>query len=332
MALTRSQARDYIRAICGEQDFANLKDTLVNQFINFGIRQVQNDLINLGMKVFTKQKTLGTSSGSVVAVPSDCLALPNAIIDIKASTGTRSYGTQAFTIGSVTITVLEPGASEWTITFTNDTGYTTPAVTAFDISAKTVTIKMKTAVTTGTQLSTLATTDPVLSTYLSFSYSITTAITLNSSSVAVATTNEGTGTGWQPAEECSIEDWNRLSTNTYLAPTTTNIIYKRNGDYNGSGTIEFLPSSVTYAYIYYYYKLADLSSDSSSLPFPDEYEELLLTAVAIKCYSRLKFMAGVSEKAQEYLTKLQSLNNDYKNLLNDRVADKTRLLSDDPKD
>lgn len=330
MALTRTQARDYIRAICGEQDFANLKDTLVNQFINFGIRQVQNDLMSLGMKVFVKQKTL---SGSVVAVPSDCLALPNAIIDIKASTGTRSYGTQAFSVGAVTITVIEPGNSEWVITYVNDSAYTTPAVTAYDIALKTVTIKMQTGATTGTMLTTLATTNPVLSTYLSFSYSITTAITLGASSIAVATTTAtGTGTGWQPAEECSIEDWNRLSSNTYLAPTTTNIIYKRNGDYNGAGTIEFLPTSVTYAYIYYFYKLADLTSDSSSLPFPDEYEELLLTAVAIKCYSRLKFMAGVSEKAQEYLTKLQSLNNDYKNLLNDRVADKTRLLSDDPKD
>lgn len=332
MALTRTQARDYIRAICGEQDFANLKDTLVNQFINFGIRQVQNDLMSLGMKVFVKQKTL---SGSVVAVPSDCLALPNAIIDIKASTGTRSYGTQAFSVGSgsVTITVIEPGNSEWIVTYVNDSGYTTPAVTAYDIALKTVTIKMQTGATSGTMLTTLATTNPVLSTYLSFSYSVTSAITLGASSIAVATTTAtGTGTGWQPAEECSIEDWNRLSSNTYLAPTTTNIIYKRNGDYNGAGTIEFLPTSVTYAYIYYFYKLADLTSDSSSLPFPDEYEELLLTAVAIKCYSRLKFMAGVSEKAQEYLTKLQSLNNDYKNLLNDRVADKTRLLSDDPKD
>lgn len=331
MALTRSQARDYIRAICGEQDFANLKDTLVNQFINFGIRQVQNDLINLGMKVFVKQKSL---TGPVIAVPSDCLALPNAIIDVKASIADRATVTHNFTTGAVTISVVEPGDYVWVVTYANDTGYSTPAVTAYNLSAKTVTITMKSTVTTGAQLATLATTDPVLSTYLVFSYSITSEITLDSPPTAVTTVIPSTRntSGWQPAEECSIEDWNRLSSNTYLAPTTTNIIYKRNGDYNGTGTLEFLPVSVKYSYIYYYYKLADLTSDSSSLPFPDEYEELLLTAVAIKCYSRLKFMAGVSEKAQEYLTKLQSLNNDYKNLLNDRVADKTRMLSDDPKD
>jgi hypothetical protein len=284
------------------------------------------------MKVFVKQKTL---SGAVVAVPSDCLALPNAIIDIKASTGTRSTGTQAFSVGGVTITVIEPGDNEWTITYVTDALLAspyTPYVSAYNISAKTVTITMKTVATTGAQLATLATTDPVLATYLSFAYTITTAITLGATSVSVATSVAGAGTGWQPTEECSIEDWNRLSSNTYLAPTTTNIIYKRNGDYNGTGTIEFLPVTVTYAYIYYYYKLADLTADTSSLPFPDEYEELLLTAVAIKCYSRLKFMAGVSEKAQEYLGKLQALNADYKNLLSDRVADKTRMLSDDPKD
>lgn len=199
MALTRSQARDYIRAICGEQDFANLKDTLVNQFINFGIRQVKNDLINLGMKVFVKQKSL---TGPVIAVPSDCLALPNAIIDVKASIADRATVTHNFTTGAVTISVVEPGDYVWVVTYATDTGYSTPAVTAYNLSAKTVTITMKSTVTTGAQLATLATTDPVLSTYLVFSYSITSEITLDSPPTAVTTVIPSTRntSGWQPAE------------------------------------------------------------------------------------------------------------------------------------
>lgn len=326
--LTQTQIRQYVRALVNENDFAELKDTLMNQMINHAIRKVQQDLINLGMKVFIKQ---AKSEGYIASVPTDLLNLPNAIIDIKASTGTKATYTATFDSGqTITVTVNEPGTGGdgWTITIT-DNNSTTGALTNIDLSAKTATIGIDSGTTTIANLTTLFSTNVILLSLFTFSASGTGTITESVLPANMSVGSAGSGTGWLTAEEVSIEKFNRDSTNTYLAPTTTNIVYKRNGDQSSTQIIEFLPNTIKYSYIYYYYRLADLTADSDVSPIPSEYEELLIIDVAVKCYSRLRSMEGVQEKMVEYDRKIQALQGDYTNLLNTRQVDKIRIKSED---
>ena len=96
-------------------------------------------------------------------------------------------------------------------------------------------------------------------------------------------------------------------------------------------TIEYLPRTVTYSLISYYYRLADSTADSDTIDIPDEYEELIVISGAIRCYSHLKAREFIQEKAQEYDNKINSLINSYKLLFEGRIIDKTRLQSIEPK-
>lgn len=323
--LTQTQIRSLVRSYVNEDDFAELKDAFMNQLINHSIRKVQQDLINLGMKVFIKQTSL---TGSVVACPSDLLNLPNAIIDIKASTGERGGGTisTSGTGGTITITPIEPGTTLWTI------NWSTGSTLTLDIDpyAQTIGVQYISATSTNVQLVAALNANAIYRAYFLEATSNASNV-LNPASQS-STIAAGTGTGWYPAIEVSIERWNRDSTNTYLAPTATNIIYKRNGDYNGAQILEFRPNTVTYSYIYYYYRLADLTSDSDVSPIPSEYEELLIIDVCIKCYHRLKQLEGVQEKTMEYDRKMSALINDYAELLKGRTIDKLRIKSETVKE
>ena len=107
--LTRSQVRDYVRAKLNRLDSQRVTDGMLNVDINLAQRKVQNDLTDLGLKQFTKPSYL---TGSVSALPSDMLSIPNAIIDAKASIGTvRASKTVSYTVptGNLIHTALEPG-------------------------------------------------------------------------------------------------------------------------------------------------------------------------------------------------------------------------------
>lgn len=318
--LTQTQIRQLVRAYVKEDDFAELKDAFLNQLINHSIRKVQQDLINLGMKVFIKQSSL---TGSVVACPSDLLNLPNAIIDVKASTGARGGGSVITSTGGVTVfTPIEPGNTAWVITWTAGSELSI----SINPSAQTFAITYNNGVTTNTLLAAGLNANAVFRAYF-----LEATVTNGSQMVnATGTSNigAGSGNGWSPAVEVSIERWNRDNSNTYLAPTSTNITYKRNGDYNASQILEFRPNSVTYSYIYYYYRLADLTADSDTSPIPSEYEELLIIDVCIKAYHRLKSMEGIQEKTIDYDRKMSALMNDYAELLKSRTVDKVRIKSE----
>lgn len=327
MGLTREQLRQLVRATVNQKDFDKLKDTVLNQYINFAVRQVQNDLMTVGSKTFIKQRWY---SGSSVTLPSDLLSIPNSILSVKASGGQQSYGNHNFTVNSVLITVIEPGQSEWAITFTHNTAYTTPAITAFDYENKTMTIAMYSGTTTGTAIEAMILNDPRTSNVLDFYFTLKTLVTLNSSTVTV-NTDGGSGAGWVTAKEISIEEFDTITSNTYRTPTLNNVVYKRSADYYGVSALEFLPRTVTYSLISYYYRLTDSTADSDTIDIPDEYEELIVIAGATRCYSHLKARESVQEKIQEYDNKINALVNSYKLLLDSRVLDKTRLQSIEPK-
>lgn len=325
MALTRTQIKDYIRSKLTELDNKVVTDGMLNIDVNLALRKVQRDLMTLGIKQFTKTAYLTTAYN---AVPSDMLSLPNAIVDMKCGTGARA--TIAKVIGTATggdltatITMRETGTAGngWAIYFTNDA---TPQVVV-GTSTKQVVIAFTSTTTTVEALQALITADSLLNTWMTVTLSgATGAITLGQEPM-VATTVDGTGTAFTPARELSIEDWNRVSNNTYLIPSSTEPAYVRKGDGSGNPYIHILPSSVTFSSMEYLYQLADFATDASTNPLPPEYEEFLLMDMLTKTYTTLKQQALSQEKAVEYETKIKELEGKYMQQLNYSALEDKRL-------
>jgi len=329
MALTRLQIKDYTKAIIGEDDSKNIRNTLLNQFINFSIRELQQDLVKLGVKVFIKESY---QSGRIATVPSDIMGMPNSIIAVLSSTGEKASVVQSFTAVSAVITLVEPGDVEWTINLTTNSSYTIPALYSINYTTKTVTIYLYSGTTTGAALNTLFTTNLELKNLFDITITGSGAVTLPTTPTTVLHVTAGSGIGWQPTVELSIETYNDIETNVFTQPTSYMPYYKRSSNASGTAKLEFLPKSVTYSKIDYYYKLADLTSDSDTVAIPLEYEEALIKLVAIKCYSKLKEMALADGKTVEYQNTILKLSDDYKQLLYSRQADKDRLLTQIPND
>jgi len=327
--LTRKEIRDLVRDLVGQQDHAIIRDGVLDQMINNSIWKVQQDLIALNLKTFTKQAVL---QGNVVAVPSDMLAIPNAIIELKGASGTLGGTALTMTGAGATFTfsAIEVGTGhDWSIFFTTGSSV---ALTSLNPSTKVAYIRYISATTTAQQLLDFLNANVL---FRSFFREITTTGTL-SGLVNIGTNEnvipEGSGTGFYPAEEVSVEDFNRQDYNTFLTPTETNIVYVRTGNYDGDSVIQFKPLTINYAYIYYHYRLPALASDTDAHSFPIEYEELLLVDIQTKCYSRLKFLEGVNEKSIEYDKKLQMVRDNYKMLLDEKRAEKSRLTAEKPND
>ena len=326
MALTRTQIKDYIRSKLTELDNKVVTDGMLNIDVNLALRKVQRDIMALGIKQFTKTAYL---TGVYSAVPSDMLAVPNSIIDMKCGSGVRSYGSGAIgtaTGGDVTatITLKETGTAGngWSISYANGA---TASVTVSP-SAKTVAITYVSTTTTVSALQTVLTADSLLNSLMTITLSgATGAITINVEEPTPIVTANGTGTAFTPARELSIEDWNRVSNNTYLVPSTTEPAYVRKGDLTGLQYLSILPSSITYSSMEYYYRLADFSTDASTNPLPEEYEELLLMDMLTKTYTTLKQQALSQEKAVEYETKIKELEGKYMQQLNYSALEDKRL-------
>ena len=324
MALTRTQIKDYIRSKLTELDNKVVTDGMLNIDVNLALRKVQRDIMSLGIKQFTKTAYI---TGTYSAVPSDMLAVPNSIIDMKCGSGIRSYGSGVIgtaTGGDVTATILmrETGTAGngWEITFT--TGASATVTT--DVGAKTVTVTVVSTTTTVSALQTILSADSMLNSFMTITLSgATGAMTVSKSTLL--TTAGGTGEGFYPARELTIEDWNRVSNNTYLIPSTTEPAFVRKGDSAGSQYISILPDTIDFATMEYYYKLADFSADSSTNPLPEEYEELLLMDLLTKTYTTLKQQTLSQGQAVEYETKIKELEEKYVSQLNYSAIEDKRL-------
>lgn len=329
--LTRLQLKDATRLKLSELDSKKIKDELLNLDINFSIRKVQKDLIPIGFKTFTKQAVI-TAQSSVV--PTDLLADPNAIIDLKVSTGTRAIvasgdggiGTTSEGVISAVVTMVEPGTTGngWVVTFKAGTAL---GVTV-NPSAKTVLVEWNNEATSVGALQTYMDTHAILQNVMSIALDGGSAALTKTKPETVLTTASGIGTGWKMADEVSIEDYNR-ATGTYNTPSATNPIFVRRGSSTGSSVIEVLPLSMTYALLYYYYRLADLTADTDSLALPQEFEELVLLDLLAKQYVTLQQTAESQNKMVEYENKVKQLESKYQNALMSVAFDKTRLQSND---
>jgi len=327
--LTRTQQKDYIRSIVGEFDSKRINDTTLNADINFAQRKIQLDTLEIGgIKQYTKQ---AFNNGYISAVPSDMLFHPNAIIDIEASTGGKSFINGSFFTNSIVITAREPGTSMngWVVTFTNGSSISTPYLYDYSLSGKTISIFIKSGTTTMNELIALATSNLILKELFVFTSSATTdTVTLSGGTPLSCTLADGTGAGWYYAEEVSIEEFNRTKRNTYQAGTSTEPKYRRLGDSIPNQNIEFYPTTIKHSKIYYHYLLADLTADTDTTSLPAELEELLLIELQRRVYIYLKQQNNSAEQNADYVQKLQNLDQKYQNGLAMAVQDKKRIAGE----
>lgn len=328
--MTRTQIKDFTRAKLSELDSQKIVDGVLNQDINLAQREVQSDLKTLGIMQFTKKAFL---AGSVVAVPSDMLSDPNALIDAKASdTGVRASVTISYAnpTANLTLTSREPGVStiHYGVNGGTDPTAGTIAVTCTFGTYWTIEVEFVSDDLTCTQICALLNADPVFSS-LMIASTTTGSIKPKPSVGSAGTLSGGSGATFYPCKKLTIEEYNRVASNSYLAPSTTNPAICKMGDTSASQYLYFLPSTVTFATINYRYLVADLSAETSTLGLPAEFEDLVLKKLIEKCYISLKMIAESQAQAVEYQKKIQDLNGQYQNSLQAIVQEKTRLQSND---
>lgn len=326
--LTRKNVSDIVRAKIGELDYQKLVQGIVDLDISLAQRKVQKDLMPiLGMKTFTKEAVM---YGYNPAVPTDLMMTNDSIIRIKAGIGVK--GSATLTLSPLvadeckfTITALKAG-SLWNYTLSLVDEQVTTAVSltgttisvAFDVSANTVT---STAIVNALNASTLVNSD--------FIFSTTTGNTKPVTTGSVTISNGANPTNYYNCREMTIEEYTDIPNNTYLAPSATAPQFVRRGDTTAIQHIEFIPNTINYSIIYYRYNIADLTTDSSTLSIPTEYEELVIQNTISRCYETLKANAESQAKQLEYAQKIKEYEQSYLDSRNAITMEKTRLQSSD---
>lgn len=326
--LTRSQIRDYIRSITGEMDAERINVATLNEDINLSQRRIQLDFAGEGFKQFTKTKFL---DGYIALTPDDMLFHPNAVIDLEASAGVRPSATYTFEDTNLKVEYLEPSTAGngWVITFQHNSAGTDPYVESFSLSAKTMTINVKSGVTKVSAVIDLFETEFLLSKFfIASSTDEVEAFVIDGSSENI-TLSGGTTTGWKPAEERSIERFNRIKNVTFQAGTADEPVYKRVGDTFANQTIEFSPATIKYSKIYYHYIIPDLTSDSDVSGLPVELEGLLLTEIQRRVYIYLKQQSSSDAENIQYQKEVADLEVKYKKGLQIAMGEDIRLESAD---
>lgn len=332
--MTRLQISDLVRATLGELDSKKIEQGLLNAYINFGQRKVQLDLNpELGMKTFTKE---GVLYGSTPSIPTDLLMTNDSIIKIKSGIGVKASGTLIVDAETpneynITITALNAG-SIWNYTLEIRDDDAKPL--DYSLSGTTITVKVNITsglVTTNdivnmlNNISIPAGVTAVEGVYDYFTFTTTTANVKPITVGSITLTTGANPTAYYPSREMTIEEYIDMPYDTYNVPTITTPRFVRRGDTSASQTIQFLPNTINYSVIYYRYKSSDLTTDTSVLTLPSEYEELLIDKIMVKCYEVLKANAESQAKQVEYATKLSEYENSYLKNRNQVISEKNRL-------
>ena len=327
--LTLKQVSDIVRAKVGELDSQKIEKGILDLDINLAQRRVQQDLMALmGMKTFTKEAVM---YGATPAIPTDLIMTNDSIIKIKAGIGVKASGSvTGKTVNddySVTMTALKAGSLwNYSLAFYDDSQVSPPTVSLNGTEVQ-LTWNMSGTAKTCTQLVTALNASSLVNT--NFIFSTTTGSITIVAQDSVNLTNGANPTTYYPCREMTIEEYVEIPNNTYLAPSATAPQFVRRGDTSGSQTIEFLPSTINYSIIYYRYKLADLTSDSSTLSVPTEYEEMVIDKVMSKIYEMLRMNELSQAKQIEYANKVKEYEQSYINSRNAILGEKNRLESSD---
>lgn len=326
--LPRSDIRAYIRQEAGQLDSAKVNDSQIDQYINLAQQKIQMDTFPVNFKAFMRTAVF---TGNAFAQPSNLLQVPNAIINLRVSTGTRAAITVAYTspTGSLIHTYKQPGTVGNSVNVSCDGGtFGNPAAGTVQcvLSGGTFFLDFASGVLTGSQIAALFNADPIYSQYFICSTSHPSAVIVPSQGTADELSG-GTGSGYYPADEMSRENFIRLGGN-FSGGGVTSPKYCRIGNANGR-LIEVKPDTVTYAEMDYYYRVADITTDTQTIGLPAETEELVLLEVQRRFYEKLENAALMNKAVNEFNEKMKQYLDSYQNKRVSETAEKQRQQAAD---
>jgi len=321
--MIRSQIREMVALTIGLVEYESIRDTLCNQLINYGNRRVQLDLLKLDYKGINKKAVY---SGSVIDAPTDMLAIPNAVVNIKTGIGTRGSASVTLNPNGLNnavciFTVIEPTTESVSLVITSG------SANACTYSGRTMRVTYDSVGTIATLMAFLNA-SPVFRGIFLYASSSNGAQVPDLQETVVLT---GTGAGWRVAKEVSIEDYDSLKDNEFKRATALSPNYRQVGNVSGTRTFELSPDSITSVLMVYHHRLADMASDTEECPIPAEYEDMLIIDISARCLGVLKTGAEPNKMAM-YESRIAGLDHDYQLLVQSKFGDKARLLTDKPND
>lgn len=331
--MTRKTAKEYARIkVKGLKEEA-IYDTFLNVELDLSRRKVQKDIMSVDLKRFNR---IAFKTGSIFALPTDLMEVPDAIIDVKASTGTRAAVTTAFSGANndMTLTWLEPGTGgNLTDVIAMNDGQSSGILITYSFNTTGIPFFLVSFApgATASSIITAINADPVMNQYVSAENASgnTGAGTITLGVSMVFTTSGGTGSGWVTADETSMDNLSRMAGITLLAPSANFPKFAQKGSTDGTAVLEFMPKSVTYAMINYKYWLADLSADTDELGIYKGGEELVLLDLISKCYGLLKEQAMVETAKVEFENAKNKYLKGYQDQLAAMVQEKERMQTAD---
>lgn len=321
--LTFNQFEGFVRAYFDALDNSKVGQQEVLIWCSLAQRKVQQDINNLGIKKFIKTSY---NTGGEFLEPSDISNLPNAIVDMLASSSsTRASGVYGgANPNRITYFYLQPGTAGNGILINHDSGtYGTPASGVQCVLAGGTFYIDYASGQTYSQIAAALNADPLFSQYFN---AASTSSNIPSQSQVNITLAGGSGTGWAPAIEISIENYIRQPNNPYLAPSAAEPKYCLYGVATGARLIRFLPNNITYSMMTYRYRLANVAL-TGSLSVPEEFEELVILEVSKKMGDKLGLPDKVKEFEAKYAEQLGLLQKSYQDLLGGQVQEKVRLVT-----
>lgn len=336
--MTANTINALVRSILGELKKGDIKPLLMLKFITLGQYKVISDMRALGIKKFTKVADL---SGRIANTPTDLDTEPESVIDVYTSTGVKR--TMAIipddvtdywdaSSGVVNVEWNTPGTeyNAWIVAFVGGTVGQNPTVS---VSGTTITITVETNVTLPASVVTALQNNPITADLLTASIGTATALQFG-----VAVTHlliqvvAGSGAGFVPADELKIEDKKRVQENEFeVADAVLNPQYTIYSNKYGQNVIEFFPTTITYAYMIYYYIIAELTTFSDTITVPNKFIDLLVLDVLSRCNYSLRRKEEQAMNLVEYEKKKKELFESYTNTLQSKEADNTRIEANNTK-
>lgn len=335
--ITLLQGKQYVRAKVKELKNDELYDSMLTIDFNLAIAKVQSDLIFIGIKEWTKTSYL---SNPICAAPSDLMPIPNAIRDMKASSGTKATLSTNLTgtHNDITFTAREPGTpgNSITITYLDSAALDNmTVVTDYGASPKNITVYFQSGLPAdeidASSVVTAVNADEMASTLVVAALKTSNDGTGAIIAMSATALSGGSGNGWKPADEIDIIKKNRITDDYVQAPTNNFPKYCLIGDASTAPArkIEFLPKTIKYAVIEYWAAIAEMTSDTDTINMPFMYRDLVYLEVIRKAYETLKMKSDMDNTALTYARKLAEIEEQYKKSLSSTIQEKHRLESAD---
>lgn len=330
--LTRGQAKSYVRSKCKNLKSDSLTDNMLNVELDLAQSKVLNDTYDFGVSLYQK---ISYQSGYRFQLPTDIMPIPNALIDVLASTGEKASVTTAFTgtHNDMVFTARNPGTSQngFVIRFVETSGIAQSPGILFYSSVNQIDITVEKTVTLASSVITAFNASPLVNDLFSVALASgnngTGTIDYTGANNSNVLAN-GTGSGYVAADEWTITQDNRddgyINTATATYPK-----FVIEGDPNGLRVLRFKPTTIVYSKLIYRFSIPNMSADTDSLSIPSLYQELVLLEVIAKAFKFLNMDMEFKNTVAEYQSKMQELAKKYQDSLAFKTQENNRVSHQD---